>query len=195
MAVKKSRIAAFADPSGSEFTQQLRNGDPDCWASLFTKYSSMVFGIARRMLRDDGEAEEVVQQVFLDVYRAVHQFDPTKASFKTWLLQFAYHRAMNRKKHLKAKYFYSFEVLDESKLPADFSDMGRLLKSPSPEIVRLITQLLACIKPRQREAITLTFFEGLTARQISNKTGETPTVVRHNLYRGLSKLRSVLLNK
>jgi hypothetical protein len=66
------------------------------------------------MLRDDGEAEETVQQVFFDVFRAVKQFDSRKGNFRTWLLQFAYHRSMNRREQLKSQRVYDWMELDEA---------------------------------------------------------------------------------
>jgi RNA polymerase sigma-70 factor, ECF subfamily len=183
--------APASDAEDLDLIQQLQTGNHDALTALFEKYSGMVFGIARRMLRDDGEAEEVVQQVFFDIFRAADQFDPTKASFKTWLFQFAFHRTINRRKHLAAKGFYSREKFDEQEL--SLMGAGRALQLSSQEVVHLVEQLLNSIKPRQREAIKLTFFEGLTAEEIAQQTGETAAVVRHNLYRGLSKLRISLL--
>src|SRR5579864_6460335 len=90
---QSSPLVPTADPEAREdieLVNQLRKGNHDALTVLFEKYSGMVFGIARRMLRDDGEAEEVVQRVFLDTYRAIHQFDSAKACYKTWLFQFAY---------------------------------------------------------------------------------------------------------
>ncbi len=155
----------------------------------------MVFGIARRMLRNSSEAEEVVQQVFIDTYKAIHQFDPQKASYKTWLFQFAYHRALNRKKHLECKGFYASEELDEQVLAAEINEgAGRPLRDLcSQEVVQLVRQLLKSIQPSQRVAIEMTFFHGFTAEEIAARTGETAVAVRHHLYRGLDKLRSALL--
>ena len=146
------------------------------------------------MLRNDGEAEETVQQVFLDVYRAISQFDSCKGTFKTWLLQFAYHRAMNRREHLVAQQFYGWQDLDDI-LPELHDGTRSPLHQPSQELGYLIEQLLSTIKPLQRKVIELTFFDGLTAEEIAKVTGETPSVVRHSLYRGLSKLRSALLER
>jgi RNA polymerase sigma-70 factor (ECF subfamily) len=176
-----------------DLVRQLQAGNHDAFTSLFEKYSGMVFSIARRMLQNSSEAEEVVQQVFLDTYRAIHQFDSRKGSYKTWLFQFAYHRTINRKQHLQTKGFYSCEELDEEQLPAElYEGAGQRLRLNSPEVVQLIQQLLSSIPPRQRLAIELTFFEGLTAQEISNRTGETAAAVRHHLYRGLDKLRVAL---
>jgi RNA polymerase sigma-70 factor (ECF subfamily) len=77
------------------------------------KAQRLSFRVARRILRNDGEAEETVQQVFLNVYRSIDQFDAQKGPFTTWLLQFAYHRAINRREHLVSKQFYDSEQLDE----------------------------------------------------------------------------------
>ncbi|HEY6351197.1 MAG TPA: sigma-70 family RNA polymerase sigma factor [Candidatus Angelobacter sp.] len=183
-----------SDVEDLDLARQLQNGNHNALTSLFEKYSDMVFGIARRMLGDDGEAEEVVQQVFLDSYRAIDQFDPAKGSYKTWLFQYAYHRTIHRKKHLKAKGFYSSEELDLQDLGVETYDGAlRSLRLCSQEVVQLVHQLLNSIQPRQRVAIELTFFEGLTAEEIARQTGETASTVRHNLYRGLSKLRATLL--
>jgi RNA polymerase sigma-70 factor (ECF subfamily) len=149
------------------------------------------------MLRNSGEAEEVVQQVFLDTYKAIDQFDPQKASYKTWLFQYAYHRAMNRRRHLKSNGFYSSVQLNERELIAElYESAGRLIQHLTPEeTAQVIRQLLRSktIHRKQRMAITLTFFHGYTAEEIAARTGETPAAVRHNLYRGLGKLREVLL--
>jgi RNA polymerase sigma-70 factor (ECF subfamily) len=180
-----------SDTEDLKLIQHLQQGQHDALTELFAKYSGYVFGIARRMLREDGEAEEVVQQVFLDIYRAANQFDESKGSFKNWLFQFAFHRTINRRNHLEAKGFYSGKELHEQQL--SFGGAGRALQLSSQETVHLIEQLLNSIKPKQRDAIKLTFFEGLTAEEIAEQTGETAAAVRHNLYRGLSKLRAILL--
>lgn len=173
---------------------ELVAGHHDALTVLFERYSAIVFRIARRILRDSGEAEEAVQQVFFDIYRSADQFSAEKGPFRAWLLRFAYHRTINRKNHLNAKGFYTAEELDERELPtAVHEKVGKLLRLSSQDVACLIDQLLTTIGPRQRRVIELTFFEGLTAEEISKRTGETPSVVRHNLYRGLSKLRQAIL--
>jgi RNA polymerase sigma-70 factor (ECF subfamily) len=176
--------------------RQLQNGNPDALTALFEKYSRMVFGVARRMLQNSSEAEEVVQQVFIDTYKAINQFDPAKSSYKTWLYRFAHQRAINRKIHLESKGFYVNRELDELDLSADLhQSAGRLVRHlSSQEAVHLVRQLLKSIQPHQRKAIELTFFYGFTAEEIATRTGETPVNVRHHLYRGLAKLRAELLH-
>ena len=184
-----SRLQTLTD---EELMAALRMGCNDALAVLFERHSALVFRIARAILHDDGEAEETVQRVFLDVFRAVNQFNPDRGSFKTWLLQYAYHRSINRRQHLQANRFYSRDELNEM-MPAElFSGPGHLLCLPPQEVVCLVEQVLATLESRQRRVIELTYFEGLTAAEIARKTGDSASSVRHNLYRGLAKLRNVL---
>lgn len=183
-------LRAFSD---EDLMQALRIGCNDALAVLFERHSALVFRIARSILRDDGEAEETVQRVFLDVYKATNQFNSDRGTFKTWLLQYAYHRTINRRQHLESNRFYSREELDELAPAELFYASGRLLCLPPQELVCLVEQVLATLELQQRRIIELTYFEGFTAEEIARKTGHTPSSVRHSLYRGLAKLRSVLL--
>jgi RNA polymerase sigma-70 factor (ECF subfamily) len=190
--------AAFLSPSrlrtltDEDLMAALRMGCNDALAVLFERHSPLVFRIARSILRDDGEAEETVQRVFLDVFKAVSQFNTDRGTFKTWLLQYAYHRSINRRQHLESNRFYSRDELHEL-APAEFScGGGYLLCLPPQEVACLVEQVLATLESRQRRVIELTYFEGLTAEEIATKTGDTASSVRHNLYRGLAKLRKVL---
>jgi RNA polymerase sigma-70 factor, ECF subfamily len=190
--------AAFLSPSclrtltDEELMQALRMGCNDALAILFERHSALVFRIARAILHDDGEAEETVQKVFLDIFRAVNQFNPDRGTFKTWLLQYAYHRSIDRRKHLQSNRFYSRDELDEL-MPAEvFHGPGHLLCLPPQEVTCLVEQILATLEKHQRRVIELTYFEGLTAEEIAQKTGDSASSVRHNLYRGLAKLRDVL---
>jgi RNA polymerase sigma-70 factor, ECF subfamily len=184
-----SRLRTLTD---EDLMAALRMGCNDALAVLFERHSALVFRIARAILRDDGEAEETVQKVFLDIFRAVNQFNAARGSFKTWLLQYAYHRSIDRRQHLQSNRFYSRDELDDL-IPAEvFNGPGHLLCLPPQEVVCLVEQVLATLEARQRRVIELTYFEGFTAEEIAKKTGDTASSVRHNLYRGLAKLRSVL---
>lgn len=185
-----SLLRTFSD---TDLMDALRRGCNDALAVLFERHSALVFRIARAILRDDGEAEETVQRVFLDVFRAVNQFNPARGSFKTWLLQYAYHRTINRREHLQANHFYNREELDELTPAELFYGPGHLVCLPPQEVACLVEQVLALLEPRQRKVIELTYFEGLTAEEVAKATGNSASSVRNNLYRGLSKLRNAVL--
>ena len=192
-----------AAPSGTFFIGQLRqrflsdealarhlqSGNADALTVLFERHASSLFRIARRILRNEAEAEDAVQQTFLDVFRSIQKFDPEKGGFKTWLLLFAYQRISNCRRSLAANRFFDTDPFDEL-LPAVFPLTERSLGYSLPEISVLVEQVLRALQPRQRRTIELVYYEGLTAEEVSKRTGESVRVVRHNLYRGLEKLRN-----
>jgi RNA polymerase sigma-70 factor (ECF subfamily) len=188
--LSSSRLRSLPD---EDLMQALRIGCNDALAVLFERHSPLVFRIARSILHDDGEAEETVQKVFLDIFRAVNQFNPDRGAFKTWLLQYAYHRSIDRRQHLQSNRFYSRDELDDLMPAEPFNGPGHLLCLPPQEVVFLVEQILATLESRQRRVIELTYFEGLTAEEVATRTGDSASSVRHNLYRGLAKLREVLL--
>ena len=174
--------------SDEELMQRVAVGCQDAITALFDRYHHLVFDVALRIVRDPGEAEEVVQTVFLDIYRAVANFDPRKGIPRVWILQYAYHRALHRKRHLVSNHFYRWEELES----AVEVGVRRSLAGELPEIVRLAEQMLEKLKPRQRAVLEMTYYEGLTAEEIANRLGETAHVVRHDLHRGLGALRAAL---
>jgi RNA polymerase sigma-70 factor, ECF subfamily len=180
--------------SDEDLVSHLLADEPDALTVLFQRHSALVFRIARRILRNDAEAEDAVQQVFFDLFRAAEQFDPDKGSFKSWLLMFAYHRTFNSRRQLRAHGFYESDSVED--LPQEvIQGASRRPLFASAEVVVLVEQVLRLIQPRQRRAIELTYYEGLTAEQASEVTGESVRVVRHNLYRGLERLRAVLCSR
>lgn len=184
-----SQLRSYTDV---QLMEALCAGVNDALAVLFERHSALVFRIARAIVRDDGEAEETVQRVFLDLYRAARQFDQHRGSFETWLLQYAYHRSLDRREHLLANRSYNCRSLDEFVAKEVGNGTGHLLCMLPAEIARLAEEGLALLEPRQRNVLELIYFEGLTAEEVAKRTGDSPASVRHNLYRGLAKVRSSL---
>jgi RNA polymerase sigma-70 factor (ECF subfamily) len=170
----------------------LQAGCHDALAVLFDRYHRLIFSIALKILRDPGEAEDVMQGVFLDIFRAVAQFDPSKGSTKVWMLQYAYHRAISRRQYLNTRRFYSQESFEdvESALPKSDSVLG---KFTPVELKQMLKEGLATLSAPQRRVIELASYEGFSMQEIADKTGESLVNVRHHYYRGLHKLRSFLI--
>jgi RNA polymerase sigma-70 factor (ECF subfamily) len=172
----------------ADLMAQLRAGCNDALAILFARYHRLVLSIALKIVRDPGEAEDVMQTVFLDIFRAVAQFDPAKGTTKVWILQYAYHRAINRRQHLNARNFYDQRNLEavENRLSEKPSTFGSLTQNESK---RLLQQGLATLSRGQRQVIELASSNGLSMQEIANKTGDSLLNVRHHYYMGLQKLR------
>lgn len=177
--LRRLQLALVSD---EELMSRLLSGEADALTVLFKRHGQIVFRIAYRILRDEAEAEDNVQQVFLEVFRARAQFDSERGSFRSWLLTIAYHRAFRRRRHLAGSSCYGAEKLSDV-VPAPLASL---------EAAVLLEEGLRRIQPRQRRTIELVYYEGLTAEEVAKRTGESVRVVRHNLYRGMDKLRSFL---
>src|SRR5260370_36719484 len=115
MSVSKSyelQAEDFCKLSDGEVMQHVTSGYQDALAILFERYHRLVFDVAVRIVRAPGEAEEVVQTVFLDIFRAMANFDSRKGILKVWILQYAYHRSLHRKRHLASNHFYRWQELE-----------------------------------------------------------------------------------
>ncbi len=169
--------------SDEELLERLVRGNHDPLAVLFDRYHRLIYSIAVRIVRDEAEAEDVVQTVFLNIFEAAANFDPLKGTLKVWLLQYAYHRSLNRRRMLSAQGVYRWDELD---------DMNGGSHVPDIDASLLCEQILTQLRPNQRQVIELTYLEGLTAQEIATQQQRSVTNVRHDLYRGMEKLRGAL---
>lgn len=174
--------------SDEELAEQLQSGNADALTVLFKRHSPLLFGIARRILRNDAEAEDAVQQTFLDVFRSIQKFDREKGAFKNWLLMFAYQRTFNSRRSQISNRFFDTDALEDGIAGEDNLTAWARGYSPAESSI-LVQQVLRALQPRQRRTIELIYCQGFTAEEVSVHTGESVRVVRHNLYRGLEKLR------
>src|SRR5713101_6968625 len=184
-----SELQGVEDP---ELIRQLLSGNHDALAVVVDRYQRLIFSVAMRIVKDEGEAEDVVQIVFTDIFKRAEQFDPVRGTLKVWLLQYAYTRSINRRHYLEQRQFYSTLEVDEATPfastaePLNFKGMAPL------ETVRLVREALGTLNERQQTAIALVYFEGLTLSEAASKSGETVSALRHHYYRGLMKLRQVI---
>ena len=185
------KLGQMKELSDDELMAHLQAGHGDALAVLFDRYHRLVLSIALRIVRDAGEAEDVMQNVFLEIFRSAAQFDPARGTTKTWLLQYAYHRAINRKQHLSARYFYQRKEIEEVQaIPGEAG--SQFARFSHHELKHLLQQGLSTLNRKQRKVLELASFEGLSMSEIADKTGESLSNVRHYYYRGLSKLRSFI---
>lgn len=161
--------------------------------ALFSRYSQIVLGAAYRVLHDANEAEDVVQEVFLYLHQKGQLFDPSKGSIKTWIMQIAVSRALDRKIHLTRRAFLNRTELDCLRLP-EHADLERHIEARLNRTH--IEKAFSELTNPQRKTIEFFYFEGLDLRDISEELREPLANVRHHLYRGLQRLRksSVLHN-
>lgn len=167
---------------------RLEEREPKALEILFDRYSRLVRGIAIRILKDYGEAEDVLQDTFLYVYRRAALFDPRKGSFKAWIVQVAFHRALDSKSRLsRGGYYLRKEIYSvEDTLPGA-TDLDREIGARLDRAQ--LKRAFAEIPEAQRRTLELYYFEGLELREIAEQRNEPLGNVRHHYYRGLEQLR------
>jgi len=143
--------------------------------------------VACRILRDESEAEDLVQELFLFVFQKASVYDPAKSSGASWIIQMAYHRAIDRKRYLGVRHHYTSQEIEEERLPA-------LKGKPSIDGVAART-LLEKFRGEQRQTLEMHLFEGYSFHEIAERTGQSFTGVRHHYYRGLERLRQHVFAK
>lgn len=175
-------------PSDDELMSRLCRNDASAIELLFARYSRLVLGIALRVLHDRGEAEEVVQDAFFSVFQSARLFEPSKGTAKAWIVQIAFHRALDRKSFLDRRGFYlgtDVECLDYTLF--EKADLDREIEA---KLLRVqIDKAFEELPEVQRRTLELFYFEGLELREISEKLNEPLGNVRHHFYRGLERLR------
>jgi RNA polymerase sigma-70 factor (ECF subfamily) len=159
-------------------------------ALLFRRYSRLVRGVALRILRDASEADDLLQDIFLFVHRKAAIFDPNKASVRSWIVQMTYQRAIDRRRYLQSRHFYTRLDLDGSEDMPD-SRQGREEGELSTGLVGKATVggLLDTLTQDQRDTLMLYFFEGYAFAEIAEKLNQSLGNIRNHYYRGLEKLR------
>ncbi len=173
-------------------------GDKNALAALFKRYARSVRAIACRILRDFGEADDLVQEVFLHITQKCVQFDPAKGSAKAWIVQIAYRRSIDRRRHLCSRSFYTRLSIDDPSL--EIADL-RANGVPYEESIEAVfgstgmEKLKRALSKDQLDTIELHFFEGLTIEEIAVRLSQQPGNVRNHYYRALEKLRKHMVAK
>jgi RNA polymerase sigma-70 factor, ECF subfamily len=180
--------APTVSPEDSLLMARIQAGDEEALGLLLERYAGIVLGIGLKILRDREEAEELVQDVFFQVYSKCRLYDCNRGTPRAWLLQTAYHRAFDRREYLQVRRFYDSKSVEElaevMRASCDVELQARL--NQGEEILRRAFDELT---ERQRQTLTLFFFEGYTLREISEELKESLPNVRHHYYRGLKHLK------
>jgi len=173
---------------------RLREGDREAFSLLFKRFAQSIRNVSRRILRNDTEADDLVQEVFLYLHRKAVLFDHSKGSARSWIFQVAYTQALLRRRELKSHGFYLSGIADR---PVE-SDQARNKGARYDHTVEGLfgrngwKKIVEDLTEDQRETFRLHFFEGCTFAEIAEKLGQTHANVRNHHYRGLEKLRKHL---
>ncbi len=175
------------DREDVELIGRLRRGERDALASLYDAYARLAFGLAYRVLRDPGEAEDIVQESFLTVWRQADRLDPSRGSARALLLTIVHRRSIdalrkrtNRSENIDAMEPFASNAAD----PLEFASAA--------EERDVIRRAIAELPREQRQAIELTYFGGLTVVEMADQQGIPVGTAKSRLRLALDRMRKVL---
>jgi len=164
-------------------------GDAAALEVLYDRYSTLVYSLALRILRNTGDAEDVTQEVFAQLWKQASRFDPQRGAVGAWLSVIARSRALDRlRRRGSGRVTAGAEGLDAIPDPAPSVE----LVTASAEQVSAARDALASLPADQRTALELAYYEGLTQAEIAERTSTPLGTVKTRTRSGLAKLASVL---
>jgi RNA polymerase sigma-70 factor (ECF subfamily) len=163
--------------------QRLTGGDAAALGEFYDLYAGLVNGLALRILRNSAEAEDVVQEVFVQVWRQAARYDPSRGSAEAWLCTIARSRALDRLRRQASRREESGETV-----PASASRPER----PRTEEALAVRKALESLTPDQRAALELAYYEGLTQTEIADRLGQPLGTVKTRMRTAMIRLRDVL---
>lgn len=190
-----------ADGAGGTYTEaladervlsRLRNGDREALAILFRRYARMVRAVAYRILRNGPEADDLLQEVFLFIFHKAALFDATRGTARSWIVQVTYHRAIDRRRYLTSRHFYTSVELEDAVALAGESRAEVAFYEQSIEGTlgrETLSKIAESLSEDQRKVIQLYFFEGYTLEEIAGLLVQSTGNIRNHYYRGLDKMR------
>ncbi len=175
-----------------EVLARLQAGESWAMSVLYDRYARLVFSLALKVLNDREGAEEVVQEVFVKVWRRAGDYRAERGKFSTWLCGITQHHAIDELRRRKVRPAASddesaaAEVVDDGPVPFD-----RAVQSIEHQ---RIAEALACIPPDQRQPIEMAYFEGLTQQEIADRLRQPLGTVKTRMRLGMQKLKGLLAN-
>lgn len=166
-------------------------GDQGAVAALWDRHAPVLLGLARRVLNDPADAEEVVQEAFLHLWRQAGRYDPSRASVPTWLALVTRSRAIDRLRTRGVADRTHTAAGQEAGPEQHASGEGASRVLHAERATRVRTEL-AGLPEEQRRVLELAFFEGLTQREIAERTGIPLGTVKTRTLLAMKKLRTAL---
>jgi RNA polymerase sigma-70 factor (ECF subfamily) len=166
--------------------EAIRRGDARALEELYRRHSPRLYALLLRMLRETADAEETLQETFIDAWRRATEYAVSRGSVEAWLITIARSRAIDRMRNRGAR--LRLVKQSEQLAPSEAS-------APEPPDVHAQTRLrraMGTLPPEQRRALELAYWDGMSQSEISRETGDPLGTVKTRVRLGLQRLAELL---
>lgn len=170
----------MSDEQTAALLRRLADGDAQALAEFYDAHAALAYGLASRVLRDRSDAEDVVQEAFVQVWRQAARYDPLRGSPQAWLCAIVRTRALDRLRRRIARREAGEAPAAGGAGPPDHE--GRLA----------IRKALQALSPEQRQALELAYYEGLTQTEIARRLDTPLGTIKTRIRTGMMRLREEL---
>jgi len=175
--------------SDAELIRAIARGDERAFARLYDLHSPILLGLLIRILKDRAEAEDTLQEVFLQIWQRASDFDEARGRPFTWFVTIARSRAIDRLRSQKSRDRVALETALSDVVPPRRDASDDAIQSEHNEAIH---RALAELPEEQRRALLLAYFEGLSQSEIAARLNEPLGTIKTRARSGLSKLRQLL---
>ena len=182
-------MAADLPDDPTYLLQRMADGDRDAFRRFYDRYASLVFTFAHRLLGSQADAEDLLQEVFLQIWRQAQSYNPVRGSPEAWLITMTRSRAIDRLRSIRRR---DMNILTPDE-PSRVEAMASVECPTQASEARLTVQgVLAKLPEAQRLVLELAYFDGLTQTEIAARLGEPLGTVKTRIRAGLERLRGFL---
>ena len=165
-------------------------GDEAAFAAVYDQVGALVFGLARRIIKDPAQSEEVTQEVLLEVWRTASRFDPSLGSARSWLMTMAHRRAVDRVRAAQAS---AQRDARASLVTTDYDVVAEEVEARMD--AQRVRRCLNALTELQRESVTLAYYGGYTYREVAGLLGVAVGTVKTRMRDGLIRMRDCLVTE
>ena len=186
---------AAVELTDTDLLQLVAAGDHQSLDELHRRYSGVLLATAFRVLNNSRDAEEVVQEAFVQIWEKAGVYDCERGKPLTWAMTLTRNKAIDRLRRIQRRHRLHDEIEEEAQIWDRLVENDSCDQAVSHETHAIVRSAVIQLSPDQRRAIELAFFGGLTQHQIAEKLEEPLGTVKARIRRGMIKLRNIIAPK
>ena len=175
-----------------ELLRRIAQRERAAFEDLYSRYSNILYASALKFVKEDADAQDVVQDVFIQIWDKAKLYDPAKGKPLTWALTLTRNRAIDRIRAIQRRTRLRDEFEQETFVDESAGVREALSGVDASEKGQILRKAVSQLSPQQKKVIELAYFSGLTQTEIAEKLGEPLGTVKARARRGLLKLKELL---